>query len=202
MTDADIEIYGDPVCPFTWVTSRWLASAAERGDARVTWRLMSLAVLNEGQDAEGAQAARLHTSRRIGRLVAAATGTDDFGELYTALGRRLHAEGNEMTDELAREALTECGLDPELVSAMDDESWDDAVRAAHQRGQDALGDTGGSPITVVNGRAFFGPVLTEIPAPEEAARIFDGFTALAASPAFAQVERPRSGPPKMHEAEA
>lgn len=202
MTDTDIELYGDPVCPFTWVTSRWLAGVAARGDARVTWRLMSLAVLNEGQDADEAQAARLRTSRRIGRLVAATTGTHDFGELYTALGRRLHAEGNELTDELAREALSECGLDPSLVSAMDDESWDDSVRKAHQRAQDALGDTGGSPITVVNGRAFFGPVLTEIPAPEEASRLFDGFTALAASPSFAQVERPRSGPPKMHEAVA
>ncbi len=202
MTDTDVKIYGDPICPFTWVTSRWLTSAAEHSDVRVTWRLMSLAVLNEDQDADDAQAARLQTSRRIGRLVAAATGTEDFGELYTALGRRLHAEGNELTDELAREALSECGLEPSLVSAMDDESWDDAVRAAHQRSQDALGDSGGSPITVVNGRAFFGPVLTEIPAPEEAVRLFGGFTALASSPAFAQVERPKSGPPNMHEAPA
>ncbi|MEE4021995.1 DsbA family protein [Gordonia sp. PKS22-38] len=199
MSTPHIDVYADPICPFTWVTSRWLAGVSERGDARVTWRLMSLAVLNEGQDADGAQAEKLELSRRVGRLVAAATGTDDMGGLYMALGRRLHVEGLDLTDDVARAALTECGLDPTLTPALDDPRWDGAVRGSHRQSQDTLGDSGGSPITAIDGQAFFGPVLTDIPGTDEAIRLFKAVTTLATSPAFAQVERPRWGPPNTQE---
>ena len=200
MTSSDprITVFVDPACPFAWATSRWLTGIAERRGVAVTWRQMSLATLNEGQEMSGAHAERMHTSRRAGRLLAAA-GDAVFADLYRALGRRLHTDNQPLTDDLAVEALAECGLDAGLHAAMDDDSHDDAVAEAHALSQETLGGPGGSPITVIGDRAFFGPVLTGIPDAEEGDRLFDGLSALATTRAFAQVERPRTGPPDLAE---
>ncbi|MFW0794064.1 DsbA family protein [Gordonia sp. CPCC 205515] len=195
-----VDIYVDPACPFGWVTSRWLAGVAERRGVEVTWHQMSLAVLNDGREMDGAHAERMVTSRHAGRLLAATADLVPAKDLYLALGRRLHTEGLALTDDVAAAALTECGLDSASTTAMYDDRWDDAVAEAHRRSQEALGGTGGCPITVVSGRAFFGPVLTEIPSTDEADRLFDGLVALSDAPAFAQMERPRVGPPKLEEA--
>lgn len=194
------EIYVDPVCPFAWVTSRWLDGVSLRRGVSVEWRQMSLSTLNEGHTMSGAHAERMVASRRAGRVFAAAAELAPMKDLYLAFGRRLHADERSLTTELMREALSECGLDPALAGAMGDPRYDDAVAAAHERSQTALGGTGGSPIVVIDGRAFFGPVLTEIPDPQSADRLFDGLAALAAIPAFAQVERPRVGQPNVKEA--
>ncbi|MDF3283659.1 MULTISPECIES: DsbA family protein [unclassified Gordonia (in: high G+C Gram-positive bacteria)] len=198
-TDAGVvEIYVDPACPFAWAASRWLAGVAERRGVHATWRPMSLAVLNEDREVGGAHAERMTVSRRTGRLLAAA-GDEAMRELYFALGRRLHSEGRALSASLVSEALRECALPADLVAVMDDPVWDDAVRRAHRASQEALGGTGGSPITVFGGRAYFGPVLTGIPGRDEADRLFDALTTLAGTAAFAQVERPRSGPPNLAE---
>ncbi|WP_279101948.1 DsbA family protein [Gordonia bronchialis] len=197
-----IECYVDPVCPFAWVTSQWLASATRaRPDVDVEWRQMSLAVLNEGHEPDAGHAARIAASRRVGRLFAAAVPDGSIGDLYAALGRHLHVDtqrsATELSSEVAAEALRECGLDPLLADSLDDPSWDAEVRRRHDESQQVLGTTGGSPITVVNSRAFFGPVLTEIPDPAESVRLLDALTTVAATAAFAQIERPRSGPPTL-----
>ncbi|MBE7192684.1 MAG: hypothetical protein INR66_09360 [Gordonia polyisoprenivorans] len=193
----DVEIYVDPACPFAWAASRWLAGVAERRGVPAIWRPMSLAVLNECE-VGGAHAERMTVSRRTGRLLAAA-GDEAMRDLYFALGRRLHSEGRALSASLVGEALQECALPADLVAAMDDSSLDDVVRRAHRVSQEALGGTGGSPITVFDGRAYFGPVLTGIPGRDEADRLFDALTTLAGTEAFAQVERPRSGPPDLAE---
>lgn len=193
-----IECFVDPACPFAWATSRWLLDVTARRGVPVEWRQMSLAVLNEGREMEGAHAQRMVTSRRAGRLLAAVAATgESVGGIYTALGRRLHCDGRELSTEVAIEALAECGYDTDLAAALDDESFDAAVATAHQRSQDTLGSVGGSPITVIDERAFFGPVLTEVPAGEDADRLFDGLVAVADTAAFAQLERPRVGPPVL-----
>ncbi|GAB23072.1 hypothetical protein GOPIP_039_00190 [Gordonia polyisoprenivorans NBRC 16320 = JCM 10675] len=193
-----VEIYVDPACPFAWAASRWLAGVAERRGVPAIWRPMSLAVLNEDREVGGAHAERMTVSRRTGRLLAAA-GDEAMRDLYFALGRRLHSEGRALSASLVGEALQECALPADLVAAMDDSSLDDVVRRAHRVSQEALGGTGGSPITVFDGRAYFGPVLTGIPGRDEADRLFDALTTLAGTEAFAQVERPRSGPPDLAE---
>ncbi|MCH5645265.1 MULTISPECIES: DsbA family protein [unclassified Gordonia (in: high G+C Gram-positive bacteria)] len=204
-TPTQIECYVDPVCPFAWATSRWLAMAtAARPDVAVTWRQMSLAVLNEGRELDGAHAARIEASRRAGRLFAAAIGPDEsIGDLYMALGRRIHTDPARSAEVLPRAvaagALAECGLDTSLAQALDDPSFDDEVRRRHDESQQALGTTGGSPITVVGSHAFFGPVLTSIPDDAESVRLLDALLTVASTPAFSQLERPRSGPPNLVE---
>ncbi|WP_375486570.1 disulfide bond formation protein DsbA [uncultured Mycobacterium sp.] len=193
-----IELYVDPVCPFAWVTSRWLLDAATATGCSATLRQMSLAVLNDGKDTAPAQRAKLEWSRRLGRVFAAAMdqgGPAAFGDLYEALGALLHNGGRDITEGAVKEALTATSSSPALVDALDDPAWDDAVRAAHQRSQDVLGGDGGSPIIAVDGTGFFGPVLTSLPPRDAGAALLDAVVTAASVSEFAVLQRPYHGPP-------
>jgi 2-hydroxychromene-2-carboxylate isomerase len=193
-----IDLYVDPVCPFAWVTSRWLLDAATTTGRSVMLRQMSLAVLNDGRDVAPAQRAKLEWSRRVGRVFAAATdegGSGAFGDLYEALGAVVHNGAGDVADSLVKEALAATSSSPELVAALDDPAWDDSVRAAHQRSQDVLGGSGGSPIIAVDGRGFFGPVLTGLPARDAGIALLDAVLTAASMPGFAVLQRPYQGPP-------
>ncbi len=193
-----IDLYVDPVCPFAWVTSRWLLDAATTTGRSVILRQMSLAVLNDGRDVAPAQRAKLEWSRRVGRVFAAATdegGSGAFGDLYEALGAVAHNGAGDVADSLVKEALAATSCSSELVDALDDPAWDDSVRAAHQRSQDALGGNGGSPIIAIDGRGFFGPVLTGLPARDAGIALLDAVVTAASMPEFAVLQRPYQGPP-------
>lgn len=193
-----IELWFDPVCPYTWVTSRWLLGVADRGRGEITWHLMSLDRLNAGTDMGEDGNKEMADSRAAGRLLAAVArerGENALGAAYTALGTRYHRDGEPMNRETAAAALAECGANPALASAIDDSAYDEDVARSHDAGQRALGGTGGSPVVSVDGNAFFGPVLMSIPTGDDALELFDAVAALGRTAAFSQIQRPRSGPP-------
>ncbi|PPJ31022.1 disulfide bond formation protein DsbA [Nocardia nova] len=195
----DIALYVDPVCPFSWVTARWLQTSA---DARVTLRQMSLAVLNEGQDVDADHRPMIERSRRLGRVFAAVTrryGDDGFDRLYQEFGTVAHTRKEPITDETIAAMLARLDLDPALAEAADDARLDESVAETHQAAQQVLGQPSGSPIAVVEGRGFSGPVLTKIPDPQQGKQLFEALVTLAATPAFAAVQSPYSGPPDATE---
>lgn len=195
-----IDLYIDPVCPFAWVTSRWLLDAAAATGRSVTLRQMNLAVLNDGHDAAPTQRAKLEWSRRMGRVFAAATdegGPGAFGDLYEALGALVHDKSSDLADSLVKEALAATSSGPGLLDALDDRAWDEVVGAAHRRSQDALGGSGGSPIIAVDGKGFFGPVLTGLPARDAGVALLDAVVTAASISEFAVLQRPYHGPPSM-----
>jgi len=197
---ADIDLYLDPVCPFAWVTSRWLLDAAGDGPHRVRPRQMSLAVLNEGRDVDADHQAMIDRSRRIGRLFAAAVdtaGPTAFARLYETLGARMHVHRDDIGPAVLVESLTEAGLDPDLAERQDDADLDPVVSRAHQAGQDALGGPGGSPIIVIDGHGFLGPVLTRTPPPQHGPALLDAIITAVTTPGFAALQRPYQGPPTI-----
>ncbi len=199
---ADIDLYLDPICPFSWVASRWLLDAAHVIHAPVTLRQMSLAVLNEGKEVNEKQQRMMERSRRLGRLFAAAAtehGQDGFARLYDSIGKRIHVRQEEISPAVIQDVLAENGLAESLSEALDDSSLDDAVRHAHQASQDVLGGPAGSPIIAVDGRAFFGPVLTRIPDKEDGVRLLEAVLTAATIPEFAVLQRPYQGPPILEE---
>ena len=184
----------DPVCPFSWNTARWLDDVAEKTGSAIDWQLMSLAVLNEGRELPPAQQARMRDSLKVGRLMAAIAreqGTAGWTAAYFAFGERYFDRSEPLNDSLVAHVLTTAGVGATAV-AMSNTSLDEFVREQHQAGQDALGETGGSPILRIDGHTFFGPVLTALPDAEAATALFHAVGTLAATPQFTQLQRPRT----------
>jgi len=190
------DFWFDPLCPFAWITSRWMLEVEQVRDIKVNWRIMSLYYLNKDRDISDDYRALIEHGRPIGRVLAAAeqkVGPEALLPLYTALGERIHHEKQDKGRDLVVGALADAGLPAELVEAMDDSSYDDHVRASHQEAMDRVGEDVGTPTIAFNGSAFFGPVLTRIPRGEDAGRLWDGTIAVAEFDYFFEIKRTRTG---------
>lgn len=195
-SDGTADFWFDPLCPFAWITSRWMLEVEQVRDVKVNWRIMSLYYLNKDRDIPDSYRASIEKGRPIGRVLAAAeqqVGPQALLPLYTALGERIHHEKQERDRDLLVGALADAGLPAELVEAADDPSYDAHVQASHQEAIDRVGDDVGTPTIAFDGSAFFGPVLTRIPRGEDAGRLWDGAIALAAFPYFFEIKRTRTG---------
>ncbi|MFE5873346.1 3-hydroxyacyl-CoA dehydrogenase NAD-binding domain-containing protein [Streptomyces roseifaciens] len=211
-----VDFWFDPLCPFAWITSRWITEVAGKAPVTVRWHAMSLALLNSGKDMPEARRTMLDLYWGPVRVLAAARaahGDAVTGPLYTAMGSRFHAPGGifepvrtapaeefraAMIEGLSRTrpdieaALAETGLPAGLIDAMDDDRWDDDLRASHARvPSDGLGQEliGVPTISVDGGAGQFGPVLTEIPRGDRAVRLWEAFRTLAGDPAFFELKQ-------------
>jgi protein-disulfide isomerase-like protein with CxxC motif len=193
-----VDFWFDPLCPWAWIASRWLLEVQQFRPISPQWHVMSLAYLNEMKDISEEYRKMLSTAWGPVRVCMAAAqkyGDEVLGPLYTALGTRFHLEHQPRERATIEAALVEVGLPAELADAMDDSSYDDAVKKSHHSGMDQVGYEVGTPVISVNGVAFFGPVVTPIPRGEAAVKLWDGVLAVAGTDGFYELKRTRDRPP-------
>jgi protein-disulfide isomerase-like protein with CxxC motif len=193
------DFWFDPLCPWAWITSRWILHAAEVRAIEVRWHVMSLAELNSGRDdlTEEYEEAMAQAWGPVRVVVAAAQahGEEVVGPLYAAIGTRFHVQGEERDLDTVAKALADVGLPAELVDAAGSDAYDEALRASHYDGMNRVGTEVGTPVIAVGEVAFFGPVVTPAPKGEAAGRLWDGVLAVAGTPGFFEIKRTRDSPP-------
>jgi 2-hydroxychromene-2-carboxylate isomerase len=193
------DFWFDPLCPWAWVTSRWMLEVEQVRDVEVRWHVMSLIVLNEAReditDDYRAKIAKALGPVRVCIAAEQAHGNEVLGPLYTALGTRRHNKGEEFDRAMLEAALDDAGLPTSLAAAADDDSYDDAVRASHEEGMKPVGKDVGTPVIHVEGRHFFGPVVTPAPKGDAAGTLWDAVLVVTGTPGFYELKRTRDTRP-------
>ncbi len=199
----DLHFYFDPVCPFAWMTSKWVRMVAAQRDYRVDWRFISLRLINADVDYDthfpagydAGHTAGLHLLR-VAAAARSAHGRDSVGPLYEAFGERIFEVDQQPDpqtyDGLARSALAQAGLPEELAEARTDPAWDVELQAETDRALSLTGKDVGTPILHVqppDGVAFFGPVISRLPSEQEAVQLWEHVVGLARFPGFAELKR-------------
>ena len=195
-----VDFWFDPLCPWAWMTSRWMDEVSAIRDVDVRWHVMSLAVLNEKADLPENYRAMMDQAWGPVRVIIAAA--RDHGDavikpLYDAMGTRRHPGGRDDTTAIIAESLAEVGLPASLAAAADTEDVDVALRESHAEGLALVGNDVGTPVVAINGIGFFGPVMTPAPTGDAAGRLFDGLELMTSVPGFYELKRSRTASPSF-----
>ncbi len=189
------EFWFDPMCPWAFITSRWILEVEKVRDIEVSWNIFSLPHLNKDREMPEKYKAIFASSWACARVIKAVEnqyGKEKTLPLYTAISTRIHVQKESVSQDLLIEALKEIGLDSKFALEMNNSDWDKEIIQSHERGLKLVGDDVGTPIIAINGIGFFGPVISPAPKGEEAGKLWDGVVLSASYPGFFEIKRSRT----------
>jgi predicted DsbA family dithiol-disulfide isomerase len=201
----DVEFYVDPSCPWAWITSRWLLEVAPQRDLTISWRSYCLEIRDDygvaptvperyrQQALEGH--ALSHGMLRIFEAARVEAGEGAVDRLLTAWGTRYFSRKTRPTADILVETVAAAGLDPHLVEAAGDETWDGPIRESMDVAYAFGGPKTQTPTIVVRAdppHGFKGPVMATAPSGTEAVRLWDAITVLSECEGFYEITRPRT----------
>lgn len=203
---ADLDFFLDPVCPWAWITSRWVEEVRGLRHYDVQWRFISLRFLNEEKmdySSMPAGYADVHAAGTKGLRVCARAraeqGNDAVGTVYTALGTSLH--NNQQREAMVADAaghiaglLAGAGLPAAWAESVDDDAFDALIRAETALALERTGKDVGTPILTFRPGAageasFFGPVIARIPRGDDALKLWDAVETVATTSGMAELKR-------------
>ena len=209
----DLEFFFDPVCPWAWITSRWVDEVGKLRNYDVTWRFISLRMINEeigyGPDSEPWREAHAAGSRvlRAAAYAREKAGNEAVAGLYTAVGTALHKNGQregfvENTTYYLVDVLSRAGLDPDWANGADNEDFDAILREETSLAFSRTGKGVGTPILTFkpgqsNEGSFFGPVISQAPRGDDALKLWDAVETLATTSGMAELKRSLRSAPKF-----
>jgi 2-hydroxychromene-2-carboxylate isomerase len=208
---ADLEFYFDPVCPWAWITSRWVTNVQQLRNYEVSWRFISLKMINAERGYAGNSAYELiHNAGLAGLRVASAAraqgGNASVAALYTALGNASHVDGRR--EELVKDphkfllaVVSDAGLSAEIASAFEDSTHDEVIRYETEAALSRTGKDVGTPILTFNPKAaneasLFGPVISKAPKGDDAVKLWDAVQTIAES-GVAEIKRSLRAAPQF-----
>ncbi len=200
----EVQFWFDPLCPWAWITSRWMLEVERVRPVTTDWRIMSLAYLNLVQH-EGKGLSEEYLERmsrawgpvRVCAAAAADAGPGVLGPLYTAIGTRLHNQGRREDPAIIPEALQEAGLPAWLADAAETDEFDAAIKKSHHEAFDEVGLDVGTPVIRIRGKALFGPVITPAPKGDAAGELWDGLVLVSKADGFFELKRSRDRKPSF-----
>ena len=205
----DVEVFVDPSCPWAWITTRWLKEVAPQRELSLTWRSYCLEIRDDYGVAAGvpdhhrdmviAAHALSHRMLRVFEAARSEGGENAVDVLYTEWGRHFFDDSSPRDDTLLSTCLAASGLEPDLVTAADDDKWDTPIVEAMEVAYAFGGPKTQTPTIVVGGDppyGFKGPVMAPAPTGEAALRLWDAVVVIAREPGFFEITRPRTNPPR------
>jgi hypothetical protein len=202
---SDLDFFFDPVCPWAWITSRWVSEVQQLRTYDVQWKFISLKMLNKDLDYSKMPAGypEVHAAGTQGLRVAARAraeqGNEAVGKVYTALGLSFH--NRQERDAMVADPhahlvslLKGAGLPTEWADSYNDELFDALIADETKIALERTGKDVGTPIltfrpgTPKEG-SFFGPVISNIPRGEEALRLWDAIETIATASGMAELKR-------------
>ncbi|MCH7789831.1 MAG: DsbA family protein [Acidobacteria bacterium] len=199
-----IGFHFDVMCPWAYQTSKWIRTVRDQTGLEIDWRFFSLEEINRDEGKKHPW--EREWSYGWGMLRVAAMlrrdSMDACDRFYEAAGRALHEDGRKPhVPEVAKELLTELGLDPGTVdAAIADQSTHDEVKADH----DAVVNAGGFGVpTLVFGEGseesmVYGPVVVPAPEGDDALALWELTCAYQRVPFLYEIKTPKTDRDMSH----
>lgn len=207
---ADLEFYFDPVCPWAWITSRWVTNVQQLRNYEVSWKFISLRMVNaERGYANNSQYEAIHNaglqSLRVASAARSVQGNAGVAAFYTALGTAIHRDGRRDLLESPHTFLSEIAVSASLPTTIADayieEAHDEVIRFETEAALSRTGKEVGTPILTFNPKSaqeasLFGPVISQAPHGDEAVRLWDAVQTIAES-GVAEIKRSLRSAPRF-----